>query len=208
MTCDVLNSIADAWFRLGFLSAADLAAANWLTPAELYQFGDDAAKFLARTSSVFLAYDNSVNVVAGTPQYSLPAAHVFTVMAWLSTAKQQLRLTTVGQLFALDANWATTTGNPVRISLDAQTAGECVLYPNPIANDVLNQVLEVFPPTVALAASVLPVNPVLQDYFTDALIQGARGKESDSAMPEVAAHLAQRRALYEAVADHLWGTGQ
>jgi hypothetical protein len=212
MTCDVLNCIADAWFRLGFLSAADQATAgNWVTIAELYQFGDDAAKLLARESSVFLSYDNSINVVAGTPQYSLPASHVFTVTAWLVYAGlplQQLRPTTVGQLFALDANWSTSVGDSVRISLDASSVGICVLYPIPVANSTLDQVLQEYPATVALAESVLAVSPVLQDYFTDALIQGARGKESDSAMPEVAAHMAQRRALYEQVIQHLWGPGQ
>ena len=210
--CDVANCIADLWFRLGFLNAADMARADrWVTLAELYQFADDAAKFLSRASAAFLTYDSSIGVTAGEPEYALPAGWVWTEGAWLLYAGlplQQLRLSSVGQLFALDANWNTTTGNPLRLSLDAGPVGWCVLYPSPVAGAVLAEVLQVFPATVAAGASALPLSAVLQDYFTDAALAGARAKESDSAMPDVAAHCRERMALYEAVIGHLWGDGR
>ncbi len=210
--CDAANSIADLWFRLGFASAADMAVAGgWVTSAELYQFADDQAKLLARTSSLFLAYDASIGVTAGTALYNLPAAHIYTLSAWLLYAGlplQMIRLSSVGQLFGLDANWPTTTGDPSRISLDAGGVGTATLYPNPIANATLAQVLQEYPATVMSGASSVPLSPILQDYFTDAILAGARGKESDSAMPGIAAHMAERMALYAQVIEHLFGGGQ
>ncbi len=83
---DVLNCIADVWNRLGFSSAADMAVAGgWVTPAECYGFADDAAKRLARLSATFAVWDTSVAVTAGIAKYTLPAAHVSTVAAWLAT---------------------------------------------------------------------------------------------------------------------------
>ena len=210
--CDVANCIYDAWFRLGFLNPDDANVDDrWVTIAELYQFGDDAAKLLARISSLFLTYDASIDVLAATSAYALPAKHVFTESAWLlydGLPLQFLRLSTVGQLFALDANWPTTTGDPSRLSLDAGGVGTGTVYPVPISNATLAEVLQVFPPDVLAGTSSLPVSPILQDYFTDAVMAGARSKESDSAMPEVAAHLKERMHLYEVVIQHLFGSGQ
>jgi hypothetical protein len=210
MACDVANSVADIWFRLGFLSAAELATnALWLTLTELYQFGDDAAKRLSHSAAVFLVVDASINVLAATPSYPLPAAHVFTVMAWIvysGAPVQILRPTSVGQLFALDANWAATTGSPTRVSLDAAPVGNATLYPIPIAIGTLDQICQEFP-AIAYGSSSVPVCPLLQDYFSYALLAGALDKESDNAKPEVAMHCQERMKLYEAVAVHLWGPG-
>lgn len=210
MACDVATSIADIWFRLGFLSAAELATNTlWLTTTELYQFGDDAGKRLSRLAGVFLVVDASIAVLATTPAYSLPASHVYTVAAWIVYAGsplQILRLTSVGQLFGLDANWATTTGNPTRASLDAAGVGTVTLYPIPIAVGTLDQICQEYP-AIAFGSSSVPVCPLLQDYFSYALLSAALGKESDFAKPEVAAHCAERMKLYEAIAAHLWGPG-
>lgn len=209
--CDVANSLADIWFRLGFLSPDDMNVDDrWVTIAELYQFGDDAAKRLAFALGLFMQYDASVAVTAGTAQYALPTGHTLTVLAWLVYAGlplQLLRLSTVGQLFALDANWPTTTGNPVRLSLDAGGVGTATLYPVPLSNATLAQVLQAYPADVLAGASSLPLSPVLQDYFSYCLLSAARGKESDQAMPEMAKHFGERCKLYEQVMEHLWGPG-
>jgi len=207
--CDVQNSLNDLYFRLGFLNVGDMARDDrWVTLAELYQFADDAVKNLARTSSLFLNYDASINVAIAGATYPLPAGWVWTESAWLVYADQPvvlLRLSTVGQLFALDAQWSATTGNPSRLSLDAAGVGNGVLYPVPIAVAVLNEILGVCPGAVTGVSSALPLSPVLQDYFTDACLAGARGKASDSQMPEVAAHMAERLKLYASVVDSLFG---
>lgn len=207
---DTANCIADVWFRLGFLNAADAAVDDrWVTIPELYQFGDDAVKLLARTSSLFLTYDASVAITGGTSTYATPASHIFTEGAWLSGPPVQLlRLSTVGQLFALDANWPAAAGIPSRLSLDAAGVGFEVLYPSPLAAGTLAGILEICPPTVTSAASTIPVSSIFQDYFSYAMLAGALGKESDSARPEIAAHAKERLALYGAVIEHLFGAGR
>ena len=208
---DVANSVADVWFRLGFLDYFELGTNDyWVTLTELYQFADDAAKKLAYEVGVFPVVDASITVAPGTALYTLPAAHVFTVLAWLAYAGlpiQFLRLSTVGQLFALDATWAATSGVPVRASLDAGSVGTITLYPNPIAAATLNQICQEFP-AVAVGTSTLALSPVMQDVFTYAILAGARGKESDMRTEEMANHFIQRVELYRQVADKLWGPGQ
>ncbi len=207
--CDAQASVNDCTYRLGFMPYGDIGPSSWVTPNELLQFGDDAAKLLSRITSLFLTYDNSTNVVAGTPQYDLPAAHVFTVTAWLVSpagAVQQLRLTTVGQLFALDAAWTATQGNPTRLSMDQGAVGIGTLYPNPTADATLALVFQAFP-TIAPGQTTLPISVVLQDMITYWMLKGARGFESDNRMDDMAKHFSDRFDLYTAVAQHLWGSG-
>jgi hypothetical protein len=212
MLCDVANVVnADLWFRTGFLSQADMLAANWLTVAELYQYADDAAQSLARATALFLTHDASVAVTAGTAVYTLPAGHIFTESAWLvdtSSTVQLLRLTGDGQLFALDGRWATKTGTPTRLSLDAVNARTAALYPAPVANATLNLIAEIAPPAVAAGSSVLPVSDVLEMYFSTAIVAGVLARESDHAKPEVAAHLVERLKLLDEVVKSLWGSGR
>ena len=207
--CDVTNCINELWFRLGFLNADDMARDDrWVTLNELYQFADDAAKALARSTSLFLVYDASIDVTAAGATYALPPGWVWSESAWLVYAAgpvQLLRLSTVGQIFALDAQWSAAAGNPLRLSLDAAGVGNGAIYPAPVAGATLAGVLGVCPPTVTASSSALPLSPVLQDYFTSLMLGGARGKESDSQMADVADHCQERAKLYEATIAHLWG---
>jgi len=209
---DVQQSLNDVAYRLGFANLNDLAmdAESWITVAELFQFADDAVKKLAYAHGVFLVLDVTITVTPGTAVYNLPATHVFTVLAWLVTVSgvQLLRPTPVRSLWSLDANWPTTSGNAVRCSLDAGQVGTITLYPNPLTGGTLNQVCQEMPAAVAQGASALALPTVLVDFFSYAMLAGARGKESESAMPEMANHFKQRCDLYEQVIGHLWGPGQ
>ena len=209
---DVANALSDAWYRLGFLSAAELATAGmWVSVAELYQFADDEAKKVAYESGVFLVYDESITAVPGAAVYELPASHIYTVMAALISGAgvpQLLRLTPVRDLWALDGNWPTTTGNSVRCSLDAGQVGTLTLYPSPVAGGTLAQICQEFPPTVAVGSTTMALPSVLIDLFSYAMLAGARGKESEGQMADMAAHYQQRVDLYEALVSHLFGPGQ
>ncbi len=207
MALDTANCITDVLYRLGFQSAGDIAAAiPYVTVTELYQWADEAAKRLAYESGVFLAFDATITVTSGTAAWNLPAAHVFTVMIWLGTAL--LRISTVGELFALDGVWSLTSGPSVRASFDASGVGTVTLYPNPTAGGTLSQVCQLFPATIALGSSTVALPTVLQDWFSYAMLAGARGKESDAAMPEMASHFEERMRLYDQVIQHLYGPGQ
>jgi hypothetical protein len=208
---DVANSVADAIYRLGFVNQAEQTAGSWVTPAELYQWADEAAKRLARETGAFAAYDDSIAVEAGTASYALPSNHVFTLMAAIvypSGAMQLLRMTAVRDLWALDGNQQTTSGDPQRASLDAGGVGTITLYPIPIQAGTLGQVLAEFPGTIAAGSSTVALAAPMQDFFTFRILAGARGKESPNADQAMAAHFAERADLYSQVAEHLWGPGQ
>ena len=116
-----------------------------------------------------------------------------------------LRITPVRELWALDGTWPATPGPAARCSFDAGSVGTITLYPVPTAGGTLSQVCQEFP---ADGSTELALPAVLQDLFSYAMLAGARGKESDSAMPEMAAHFGERVKLYEQIAEHLWGPGQ
>jgi hypothetical protein len=207
VSLDTSNSVADVLYRLGFTGAGDIAAAGgFVTVTELYQFADEAAERLAYESGVFLTFDTSITVTSGTAVWNLPAAHVFTVMIWLGSSL--LRISTVGELFALDGVWSATSGPSVRASFDASGVGTVTLYPNPTVGGTLSQVCQLFPATIALGSSTVSLPTVLQDMFSYFMIAGARGKESDAAMPEIASHCEERIKLYIQICQHLWGEGQ
>lgn len=215
MACDTAASLSDVWYRLGFLSQADLNAAQWLTSGDLYQFADEAAKRLAWTCGIFKVFDSSVAIANGTGPVTLPPGHVFTAFAYIDYGAgviQILRLTNVEQLYALDAGWTSLAGSPTRLSFDAGAPGSgglgiATLYPSATASGSLNQVIQQTPPTVQAGASVLQVTPCIQDYFTYALLEQALAKESDHARPEVSAHATERMRLYEKVFQQYYGPG-
>jgi hypothetical protein len=180
---------------------------TWVTIAECYQFADDAVRLLARSTGVFLTYDASIAVASPTSIYALPAGHVFTESAWLAGGAQ-LRITPVADLFALDQAWSLTSGTPSRVSFDAAGPTNAVIYPIPNINGTLAQVMAAQPPTVTNAAPTVALPSVLQDFLTFGMLAGARSKESDSAMPEVAEHCRERMRMYLAIAQSYWGNGR
>jgi hypothetical protein len=203
---DVANSIADIWYRLGFLSQADIdVTGTWVTSTELYQWADEAAQKLAYACGAFTTFDTSITVSSGTPVYELPAANVFTLAAWLGT--QNLRFTPVRELRALDATWPVTSGPSTRASLDASAVGSITLYPNPTAGGTLTQIAEEYPATIALGSSTVALPSVFEDWASYAAMGGARLKESDARQEEMGQHFEGRVELYEAIADYLYGTG-
>ena len=210
LVLDVLNAFNDVWYRLGFANAREIVSTSWVTAAELFGFADEAAKRLSYEAGLFITYDNSVAVLAGTAQYALPASHVFTVAAGLiyAAALQLLRITTVGELFALDAAWNATTGPPTRLSMDAGGPGTATLYPSPLGASTLGLVCQEFPGVVAVGSSTLPLPTVLQDMFSYFMLAGARRMESESRMEEMANHFDQRTKLYEQIMQAYFGRGQ
>lgn len=204
---DAANCITDVIYRLGFQDATDLdTAGTWVTSTELYQWADEAAQRLAYVSGVFITYDTSITVTGGTAAYSQPASNVFTLAAWLGS--NELRLTPVRELSALDATWPATSGPAARASLDAGSVGTITLYPNPTAGGTLNQIAEEYPSTIALGSSTVQLPPVLADWMSYEILAGARRKESDAYQPEMADHFDQRADTYRQIIQHLYGIGQ
>jgi hypothetical protein len=204
---DLNNSLFDVWYRLGFHDFSDMQNSVWASSSELYQFADDELKALAYRTAIFITTDTSITATAATAVYNLPAGHVFSVFAWLAysapASLRILRSSAVRELESLDADWPAATGDPERISLDAGKVGTATLYPNPVRQATLGQVLQTVP-----AGPLVPVSLILQDVFSYSMLAGARAKESDYRVDDMAAHYAERVRLYEIVATYLWGDGR
>ncbi len=205
-TLDVAAAVADTLYRLGFRDDTEIASTSWVNLDELFQWADDAVRLLAWKTRVFLTYDTSISVVGGTAQYSEPTRHVFTVAAWCDA--QPLRITSAAELAALDGTWRATTGAPKRASFDAAGVGPVTLYPKPTVGATLAQVCQIPPAEVTATAARIGLPAAFQDYFAYAALAGARGKESEARMPEVAEHCRQRCAQYEQLMLWLYGEGQ
>ncbi len=213
MSLDIANSVADVIYRLGFADHTALAASNWISDAQLYQFADDAMRKLAAEKVLFVSWNGEagtpITLANATAQYTLQSGHVFTIMATAITSggvASNLRITQVKELWALDGLWPTTAGPPKRVSLDAGPVGTITIYPvAAVADGTLNQIMQGQPSTVQSGTSTVQLPTVLQDYFTYAALAGARGKESDNSMGEMAEFFKGMMGLYEQVMSHLWG---
>lgn len=211
---DTAACVADVLYRLGFQNSTDIAAAaSWLTTDELYSYADEAAQRLAYVSCVFVGFDDSVAILAAAASglYPMPAAHVYTLAAWLGG--KSLRITPVRELWALDSTWAATTGDRgpdglQRLSLDAGAVGSATVYPIPATAGTLAQLCVLAPAAITASSSTVALPTVLQDYLSYCMLGAARLKESDAMMMEMGDHFAERAMLYEQVIRHLYGAGQ
>lgn len=208
---DTTACYSDTIYRLGFQNSGEVTSTSWVTAAELYQWADELARKLSLETGMFVNLD-IVNVFTGTAAYSTPN-DLFVVSAALMYADlsiHPIRITPQAVLWALDSNWQATSGPPTRCSFDAGAVGTTTLYPKPDAGanaSFLFMVAQQAPATINAGAPIISLPTVLQDMFTYAMLAGARRKESDNAMPEMAAHFQERVNLYEAVCRHLWGPG-
>ena len=202
---DVTNSVTDCWWRLGFLSLADLDAVDsYVKSNELYGFADEAAKLLASRTGAFLTTE-TLAVTAGLARYILPPANLFTLAVFLDG--KDLRISPWRELAALDAQWVATSGTPTRASFDADAPGLLTLYPRPTAGGTLTLICAEAPATITAGASTVNVPQVFQDYFSFAALAGARGKESEGRQEEMSDHYAARAELYRTIGAYLFGPG-
>lgn len=209
---DLQSSVNDIWYRLGFLSLAELdAGAGWVTPTELFDWLDEAAQRLAYEVGIFIGTDASIAVVSGTGVYALPDSHVFTLLAALLDGSGNyalLRMTSVRDLWALDSTWPSTQGTPNRASLDAGQIGTITLYAQPVSSWRLFQVLQELPETIEAGSSTINLPTPLQDMFSYFALAGARAKESEQTDLATANHFKQRAEMLMQICQHLYGAGQ
>ena len=150
------------------------------------------------TNDVMYFWDSEAHPRATPPPPPPPSGAVNTY----------LRITPVRELWDLDATYPTTAGAPKRASFDAGAVGQILLYPIPNVDGTLLQVYQEYQPAITAAAPDVTLPSILGDLFSYRMLQGARLKESDARMDEMAAHYGERCALYEAIAKHLYGSGQ
>lgn len=199
---DIANAIAACWPHLNATGAGD---AMFWTEAELYAWADEELKRIARAAPVFVE-TASTALVGGTGRYSLPARHLATVEA--VAISQTMRASSIEEFSAGDVAWATrTTAQPRHYAQDENGLDGITLYPVPDGTMAGNlaTVYAQYPAAVSAGSSTITAPEVLRDAFMFAALAGARGKETPSAMPEVAEWCAGVTGLYRQTVSEVWG---
>lgn len=199
-------SLDDVWYPLNASGQGD--AIFW-TAEKLVAYMDEVAKRLARLTGAFVERDESIVVTAGQGSYSLPVRHLDTLQCDLEG--KTLRPRNVQQLEAVDSDWpdtlATADNPPKAFVQNTQGFDKIAVYPAPYLDpETLGLVRSTFPATLDVSGSlILPIPPVMRDYFTIAAIAGARSEEGRGSMDEVVPWLRSIVGMYEQAAGELWG---
>jgi len=197
---DIGRAIERLLPALGAYAASELV---YWSEDELYEYANDALKTLAVISGMFAERDGSITVNAGTAQYTLPDRHLFTVHAALNDTP--LRPASVQDLESLSDAWETDSGPAQKYVQNFSGVDLVRLYPTPTNSGTLYLVERTYPSQVSQASSVLSAPQVIEDYVWWALLRRAHMKESDGAMPEVAAFAVQPIEWMEKMFRHYWG---
>lgn len=180
------------------LNAAALTDSELIfwTTAELYEFADEAAKWLARTAGCFVA----AGTLTASGTVDLTAPHISSIFAAVDGTT--LREANVRELEALDSAWESAAGAAQRYTLTgAQTLR---IYPAP-ASGSLEVIEHQIPADITSSAPSLAASTAIAGFLALAILGAARAKEGDASMPEVAAHCADRKNLYGRVLTAIYG---
>lgn len=190
------------------LHASDEATLRWWTEADLRGWANDAIQLLARTATLFVRRDASVTTGIGTRTYGLPALHLATLHATYDN--QPLRATDRALIDALDyaADTALCGAGEVPKRWYEDTLGvhaQIGVYPSPSAARTLAVIFSQQPAVFVNTASTIPIPRALKAYLEDYVLGEAWLHDSDFSMPEIAAHLKDKRGFYSELYRAYWG---
>lgn len=194
--------------RLHASSTANLV--HW-TNGELTAFGDESIKRLGREVGVFLAR-GTISLSNGTAQYSLPSRHVSTVRVTHNGIP--LIPSSTDELEYLNSAYLTTTGTPTHFYQDKQGFAKISFYPVPntaAAALTLSITYHEWPAELDSGGANVTIPgplPIAGDYIQARVHAEAVGKESDGAIPEVAAFLNQKLEMLQVIIADYWGAAQ
>lgn len=189
------------------LHAADEASLVATSRAELLEVIDESVKRLARACLIFVKRHTGQNTANGTAVYSLPSDHLATLH--VSVADVPMIASSSSEIEMLDESYKETTGTPEHWYGDGDGLNQIGLYPVPSGAAAISKVYQNLPAELS-DPSVLTVQmpAVFDDYIHLRTLRETYTKESDIAMPELAAPLDKLLMLYEAAAVQLYGRGQ
>lgn len=192
-------------FLLGALHSDTIGNLVYWTEGELIQWIDAAVKRLARQCGIFAGRDITNSTANGQATYALPGQHLATLH--ISNGTAPLRPTSVAELSARDASFATTPGTPARWYQDLLGMATYGLAPVPTAIAVLAVIYQGWPQTVDAAKvhTTIPLPWLLEGFIELYVISQAYSKEGDAHAPDIAADAVQMMAVYEAAARQYWG---
>lgn len=168
---------------------------TWWTEAELYRYANNQLQELGRAIPCWTLV-TSLSTVALTATYNLPARTVDVLGVYLDG--RRLDPVTADELDAGEASWRASGGDtPRRYTLDLANA-QITLIGIPSA---VHQVILIYtetPAEIALGFSTVAGPAVLPDLTQLAVLQQAYTRQSESAMPDVAAAANILRELFQA----------
>jgi hypothetical protein len=200
MSVDVSELVEELFPALNATAAADLL---FWTETELYQWADEAVKRLARKAAVFVERTQDTDAPANSA-HNLDERDLAVIeCGWNGAA---LSPATVRELEALDENWEEAdAGTPAKYATDFLGLGQVRLYPPPSAAGVLDLITLQVPEEITSAAAELRAPEPVKEILRLRMLQEARGREGDGAMPEVAERLGKLADVLELVAVRIWG---
>ena len=205
---DVTLVLGDLWPLLNASSESD--AVFW-TEAELYQWADEATQELARLVGIFVERDTTISTANGARSYTLPTRHISSIHVALGN--KPLEPASIPELEARDDTWKTGASAAANADVkrwygDGDGVEKIGLYKVPSAIATLAVIHHQFLATIDSGNPTLSAPSPLRDYLLWAVLAEARRKESDSTMPEVAAHADERVKLLRTVFQAYWGVSQ
>ena len=203
MQIDLSNVLVEVAPLLNAASTDDADFLFW-TQAELLMFADNAIQAVARKAVLFIATPDPIAFTAGQASAPLPSGAIAVVAA--SFDDVPLREANVAELEALDDAWDVRQGTPSRW-LEDLGLGSIRLYPAPPVAGALSLTLQSFPPAVNVAQTFVEAPAPFAGFVLEAILAGARGRQSDAMMPEVSEHAGQRVAMYEQLFVGYYGAG-
>lgn len=193
------------------LHASSTSNLVFWSATELTAFGDESIKYLGRIAGVNVAR-GTISLSNGTAQYDLPSRHVSTIRVTHNGVP--LRPSSTEELEYLDSSYRSTSGTPTYFYQDKQGFGKISFYPAPntaAAAQTLAITYHEWPAELDSGGSntTIPGPTVIAgDWVQTRIHAEAVGKESDGAIPEVAAHLREKLQMLESIIVDLWGRAQ
>lgn len=209
MSVDPQDLISNMWPMLHASSEAD---AVFVTEADLMRYLSDAIKSFAQRFGCFVVRHENRVLVQGTLYYDAPPRHLSTLhIAILETGRPLVASSTKEQELRSNS-YATTQATalkPIRWWIqDKAGVNQIGVVPVAGALDAGNHLEVIYHSYPCEIEEGIETTLVWGDYLEAKAMQAAYEPDSDFSIPEAAQSYAALAALYENVAQSLWGRSQ
>lgn len=204
MAVSVSSLISELWAALG---ATSEASAVWWDAAELYTWANDTLRRM-RQARIYVE-QTSYTLTSGQQTYTLPSkAAQLLIVAYDGTVLPRF---TAKEMDAARQTWrAYAAPEPPESVVEAMSAENTfAVVPSPTATlSALLAVTVSLPADVSAGAPTASVPSWMAEPLYLGMLAGARGRDTDGAMPEVAASIERVLSLIERAAAGLFVVGK
>lgn len=194
---------------LPMLHSDTMADLSYWSQSDLIDWMDEGCKRLARVAAWNVELDTSITTSNGVGVYPLPERQDATLYVSLGNPPvTPLRPASMIELEARSSTFMSDAGIPDHWYEDGQ-GDNVAMTPAPTTATAITLVISAWPPTLDAAQvnTLVQAPAAFAGYLTFTALEKAYGRESESEMPDVSAHCAERCALYEKLFTHYFGPG-